>query len=217
MLSRRQRSRLRPRERIVETARDLFRKHGFRGVGVDAIAEAAGSNKMTLYRHFRSKDDLIAACLKEVALEIQTIWDELQAQHPNDPMAQLHAWVGCATACAMTDTRGCDIANAAVELTEADHPARKVIEQVKADHRNRLACLCRAAGIAQAELLADALSLLIEGARVSWQTVGREGPGARFVEISEAVIAHFSNSAAACAAEPIVASAGEITLQRHNA
>ena len=45
----------------MEAARDLFRKHGFRGVGVDAIAEAAGTNKMTLYRHFGSKDDLIAA------------------------------------------------------------------------------------------------------------------------------------------------------------
>ena len=44
----------------------------------------------------------------------------------------------------------------------------------------------------QAELLADILTLLIEGACVSWQTVGSEGPGVRFVEISEAVIASFS-------------------------
>ena len=43
-------SRTPPRERIIDAARDLFRKHGLRGVGVDAIAEAAGTNKMTLYR-----------------------------------------------------------------------------------------------------------------------------------------------------------------------
>jgi AcrR family transcriptional regulator len=184
-------SRPRPRERIIETARDLFRKHGFRGVGVDAIAEAAGTNKMTLYRHFGSKDDLIAACLLEVAQEAETMWDDFAAEYPNDPQAQLQAWVGCVTACAIGDTRGCDIANAAIELTEPDHPARKVIEKFKTDHRNRLAELCRAAGIVQSDLLADALSLLLEGARVSWQSVGPDGPGARFVQISEAVIASF--------------------------
>ena len=184
-------SRPRPRERIIDTARELFRKHGFRGVGVDAIAEAAGTNKMTLYRHFGSKDELIVACLVDVAKEAQTIWDDFAAEFPNDPMAQLHAWVRCATECAMDDTRGCDIANAAVELTEHDHPARKVIEQFKTEHRDRLADLCRAAGIVQADLLADTLSLLLEGARVSWQSVGPNGPGARFVQIGEAVIASF--------------------------
>jgi AcrR family transcriptional regulator len=188
-------SRPRPRERIIETARDLFRKHGFRGVGVDAIAEAADSNKMTLYRHFGSKDDLIASCLSEVAQEAQAMWNEFEAEHPNDPLGQLHAWVGRATACAMDDSRGCDIANAAVELTEPNHPARKVIEQFKTDHRDRLAKLCRAAGVAEADMLADALTLLLEGARVSWQTIGPEGPGARFVEISETVIACFSKGA----------------------
>lgn len=185
-----------PRDRIIEKARDLFRKHGFRGVGVDAIADAASTNKMTLYRHFGSKDDLIVACLREVAAEMELMWDEFEAAHPGDAMAQLHDWVRAAAECATVDSRGCDIANAAVELTEHDHPARKVIEEFKTTHRNRLADLCRAAGIGQAELLADALSLLIEGARVSWQTVGCEGPGARFVEISEAVIASFSDSAA---------------------
>ena len=54
----------RPRERILATARDLFHKHGIRGIGVEAIAEAAGTNKMTLYRHFNSKDDLVVECLK---------------------------------------------------------------------------------------------------------------------------------------------------------
>ena len=51
--------RVRPRDRILETAQDMFHKHGIKGVGIDAITEAAGTNKMTLYRHFDSKDDLI--------------------------------------------------------------------------------------------------------------------------------------------------------------
>ena len=49
----------RPRDRIVACALDLFHRRGIRGVGVETIAEAAGTNKMTLYRHFGSKDDLI--------------------------------------------------------------------------------------------------------------------------------------------------------------
>jgi AcrR family transcriptional regulator len=184
-----------PRERIIETARDLFRKHGLRGIGVDAIAEAAGTNKMTLYRHFGSKDELIAACLTAAGREALQEWDEWEAEFANDPMKLLHEWIKCALSCAIEDPRGCDIANAAVELTEPGHPARKVIESFKTEYRNRLAKICHAAGVKDAELLADALSLLVEGARVSWQSVGPEGPGARFVQISEAIVAAFSRQA----------------------
>jgi AcrR family transcriptional regulator len=186
-----------PRERIIETARDLFRKHGLRGVGVDAIAEAADTNKMTLYRHFGSKDELIAACLCRASEEAMEDWGELAEKFPGAPEKQLHAWIQIATACAFDDPRGCDIANAAVELAESDHPARKVIEQFKTGYREKLVQLCREAGAGEAELLADALCLLVEGARVSWQTVGAQGPGARFVEISEAIVANFIRAAAA--------------------
>src|SRR5258708_34309505 len=86
-------SRPRPRDRIIETARDLFRRYGLRGIGVDAIAEAAGTNKMTLYRHFGSKDDLIVAYLREAAAEGGVMWDDFLAAHPGDPRAQLHDWV----------------------------------------------------------------------------------------------------------------------------
>jgi AcrR family transcriptional regulator len=183
--------RLRPRDRIVVTARDLFHRHGIRGIGVEAIAEAAGTNKMTLYRHFGSKDDLIVECLHKVASDAEGIWTELETTYPGDPLAQLHGWVRRAAGCVLADGRGCDMANAAVELSEAGHPARRVIEEFKTAQRNRLAQLCRAAGVAQAELLADTLSLLLEGARVSRQSVGAEGPSARFVRMSEAIIASF--------------------------
>ena len=84
------------------------------------------------------------------------------------------------------------MANVAVELAKSDHPARQVIEEFKTEQRDRLAKLCREAGIAQAELLADTLSLLLEGARVSRQSVGVEGPCAHFITIGEAVIAAFA-------------------------
>src|SRR5215470_9419775 len=68
----------RPRERIIATARDLFRRHGIRGIGVDAIAEAADTNKMTLYRHFGSKDELVVACLRAGGAEVEAIWGRIE-------------------------------------------------------------------------------------------------------------------------------------------
>ena len=187
-------SRTSPRERILETARDLFHERGIRAVGVDAIAEAAGTNKMTLYRHFSSKDDLIVACLRSFASDADSVWSEIESGNPDDKMAQLKAWVAMAAQCVASDERGCDFANAAVELTESDHPARIVIEEFKALQRDRLAALCRDADIAKAELLADTLSLLLEGARISRQSVGAEGPCAGFIRSAEAIIDSFANA-----------------------
>jgi AcrR family transcriptional regulator len=184
----------RPRERILSTARELFRRHGIRGIGVDTIAEAAGTNKMTLYRHFGSKDDLVCACLQSVAHESARMWEDLVSAHPNDPRAQLRHWVRKAAECIESDDRGCDFANAAVELTEHGHPARKLIEDVKQEFRGRLTALCGEAGATQPELLADTLCLMFEGARVSRQSMGAEGPSARFLRMSDAVILAFGVS-----------------------
>jgi AcrR family transcriptional regulator len=188
--------RARPRDRILETAQDMFHKHGIKGVGIDAITEAAGTNKMTLYRHFDSKDDLIIQCLRATACKAGAIWEKFEIQHPGDKLAQLHAWVRMAADCLTADGRGCDMANAAIELTDADHPARRVIKELKEAQRDRLVTLCRDAGIGQAELLADTLSLLLEGARVSVQSVGTEGPSAQFVRMAEGLIVSFRGTAA---------------------
>jgi AcrR family transcriptional regulator len=184
-------TRLPPRDRIAGAARDLFHRHGIRGIGVDAIAEAAGTNKMTLYRHFGSKDDLIIQCLRDVAHEADAWWAKLEAEHPGDPVGELRAWVLRGAECVCDDDRGCDLANAAVELAETHHPARPVIEAIKIEQRNRLASLCRRAGVEEADLLADTLFLLIEGARVSRQSAGAEGPSAKFVRMCETIIASF--------------------------
>src|SRR5499433_1906378 len=76
-----------PRERILAVAADLFYRHGIRAVGVEAIAEAAGTNKMTLYRHFASKDELVAECLRKVGAKADALWDRIEAAHPGDPRA----------------------------------------------------------------------------------------------------------------------------------
>src|ERR1700683_4402608 len=81
---------LRPRERILLAARDLFHRHGIRGVGVEAIAEAAGTNKMTLYRHFESKDELILEYLNYKAKKSEALWAETERASPGDPVGQLY-------------------------------------------------------------------------------------------------------------------------------
>ena len=179
-----------PRDRILAVAADLFYRHGIRAVGVEAIAEAAGTNKMTLYRHFASKDELVAEYLRCLAQKASASWDKLAAQYPGDARAQLRAWLGTmADHVDSGDQRGCALSNAAVELPEKDHPARPVIEAFKNAQRNRITQLCAAADLAQPELLADELFLLLEGARVTVQSMGREGLGDRLLRMGEAMIA----------------------------
>ena len=183
-------TRLPPRDRIVAAASDLFYRHGIRAVGVEAIAEAAGTNKMTLYRHFDSKDELVAEYLRCLSRNGDRLWQELETAHPGDPRAQLRGWLAMMQAHVLdTDRRGCALANAAVELPEKDHPARCVIEQFKNEQRARLVRLCDASGLGEPELLADELFLLLEGAHVSAQSLGPNGPASRLVRMGEAVIA----------------------------
>ncbi len=182
--------RIPPRARILAVAGDLFYRHGIRAVGVEAIAEAAGTNKMTLYRHFASKDELVAEYLRQSAKLADTCWDRFAQAHPGDALAQLRAWLEeVAEHVANTDERGCALANAAVELPEKDHPARRVIEEYKTAQRTRLIRLCGAAGLQEPDMLADELHLLLEGARVTAQSVGANGLGARLVRMGEAMIA----------------------------
>ena len=177
-----------PRERILAAASDLFYRHGIRAVGVDAVAEAAGTNKMTLYRHFESKDALVAAYLAGLAAESDGPWDALERAYPGDSRAQLMAWLKEISSHLGGDSRGCALANAAVELPEIDHPARRVIEANKAAQRDRLAALCKAAGAREPDLLADEIFLLIEGARISLQSVGPTGPGSRLLAMAERLV-----------------------------
>ena len=178
-----------PRERILQAARELFYRHGINAVSVDAIAAAADTNKMTLYRHFASKDALIAAYLGELAAEGEEIWGAARAAHPGDAQAQLRFLMQRVSQFAAESTgRGCALANAAVELAERKHPARKVVEAHKRSQCDRLIALCREAGYAKPEQVADELFLLVEGARSSLQSVGPEGPGARLYALAERLL-----------------------------
>ncbi|MGH7035714.1 MAG: TetR/AcrR family transcriptional regulator [Stellaceae bacterium] len=179
-----------PRARILAVARDLFYRHGIHAVGVDAIAEAAGTNKMTLYRHFESKDVLIAECLLGLVGELDAAWAEIAETHRGDPLGQLRAWLRRVGEFKLSEAdRGCAFVNAAAELADKDHPARRVIEAYKTQNRERLIRLCEEAGLVEPDLLADKMFLLCEGARVSMQSIGPKGPATRLVDILEGLIA----------------------------
>ena len=94
---------------------------------------------MTLYRHFGSKDDLILEYLNYKGRKSDEIWAEIEAANAGDPAGQLYDFMRKAAKFIAEDERGCDLANAAVELTEAGHPGLKVIEEFKVHQRNRLA------------------------------------------------------------------------------
>ena len=178
-----------PRERILAVAAELFYREGIRAVGVDAIASAAGTNKMTLYRHFPSKDELVAEYLRRMGEGESSTCDAFEQKHPGDPQSQLADWLGAmATAIASSDERGCPLSNAAVELRDRNHPARKVIETFKLKQRQRIADLCKSAGLRDPDMLADELYLLLEGAHVAAQSGNAKEIGARFRKMSETLI-----------------------------
>ena len=127
------------RERILESARRLFYERGIRAVGVEAVVEDAGVTKMSLYRHFASKDELVAACLGEREAAFWAWFDGKLAEHPGEPRAQLLAlFRGLAKRTTAPGFRGCPMTNAAIEFPEPDHPGRRVAETHKRELRERL-------------------------------------------------------------------------------
>ena len=77
------------RERILETADDLFYREGIHAVGIDTIIDKSGVAKMSLYRSFASKDDLVAAYLESRGQRYWQWWDGVMARNANEPRRQL--------------------------------------------------------------------------------------------------------------------------------
>ena len=124
------------------------------------------------------------------AVDLLAAWDRLTAAYPGDALAQLRAWLAkMAERLAHADERGCALVNAAVELPEKSHPARRVIEEFKTAERTRLTQVCRATGLNDPDALAEELHLMLQGARVTAQNVGRDGLSDRVMRMGEALIA----------------------------
>lgn len=186
------RSRPRAADRLSKTAKRLFYQRGIRAVGVEEIVAQAGVTKPSLYRSFASKDDLIARCLQERFDRTMAWWDALEAQLPDDPLAQLQTLVGAVAEEANAPLyRGCAVTNAAVEFPDACHPAHRIAQQYKNAVHGRLLRLVRRLPIDEPELLTNGLILLVEGARSSRHTSGTLGPSASMMPVATMLLDHF--------------------------
>lgn len=178
------------RDKVLETASALFYTRGVRAVGVDLVVEKAGVAKTSLYRHFRTKDDLIAAFLAREDEDFWGVWDRVAAQHPDDAEAELHAqldWIG--ERVGRPNYRGCPQINVAAEFPEADHPARKVGEAHKREMRRRLKLIAERLDAAAPDALAGQLAVLINGAFVSSQIFAPGEATALLQRAADALIA----------------------------
>ena len=178
------------RERILETASGLFYRRGVRAVGVDVVVEAAGVAKTSLYRYFRTKDDLIAAFLKREDLDFWATWDGVAEQHAQDGEAELEAhmtWIG--ERVGRRGYRGCPQLNVAAEFPEADHPARIVARTHKAQLRERLKGVAERLGVDQPDDLAAQLSVVINGAFVSSEVLAQDDATAVLLRMARALVA----------------------------
>jgi len=160
------------RQRILETASELFYKQGARAVGVDLVVAQAGVAKTSLYRYFRTKDDLVAAFLQREDEDFWGTWDNVAEAHKADPAAELDAhlrWIG--ERVGRPNYRGCPQLNIAAEFPDAEHPARKVAAAHKLELRRRLRGIVERLGLQRPDELAGQLALLINGAFVSSQVL----------------------------------------------
>lgn len=156
------------RDRILDTASALFYRQGVRAVGVDLVVDQAGVAKTSLYRHFRTKDDLIAAFLEREDRDFWSQWDRVAADHAGNAAAELDAhmrWIG--ERVGRPGYRGCPQINVAAEFPEPDHPARRVAASHKREMRHRLKLIAERLGAAAPDDLAGQLAVLINGAFVS--------------------------------------------------
>ncbi len=162
---------------LLEAARELFYHEGVRAVGVEAVVERAGVNKMSLYRQFKSKDDLVLAYLERSDENFWGYFNASMAAHPDDPRAQLlQFFVDLAKRAGKPGYRGCPFVNVAAEFPDPSHPARQFVERNKSQLLARLRERAEAAGASDPEALADDLAFLIEGAYAASQTFGSGAP-----------------------------------------
>lgn len=157
-----------PRERLLRAATRLFYRHGITAVGIDAVVAEAQVAKMSLYRQFGSKDDLVAACLERLD-RLYHDWFVEQVEKRCEPGRDrlltafdvIDEWIHS------DGFRGCAFINSAVELADPQHPAHAAVLAHKKRDRGYLEVLATQAGAPDPAALARQLMLLLEGAIVT--------------------------------------------------
>jgi AcrR family transcriptional regulator len=177
------------RKRILDTAAELFYRDGVRSVGVDRIAAEAGVAKMTLYYHFRSKDELVAAWLRRRDEEWMSWLADAVERRDGSPLLAvfeaLREWFET------PDFRGCAFINAHAELGWSCPAAMEIVAAHKRSLGAYLARLAEAEGAVEPEALARELLLLVDGAIVTASIQGNAGVADDAREAAARVMAGF--------------------------
>jgi AcrR family transcriptional regulator len=152
-------------ERVLKVATEVFYREGIRSTSMDTVVARSGVSKPTVYVQFGSKDELVAAVLRRRREQRREALRQFLDDQPGPPAEQLLAifdWL--ALSHVKKGFRGCPFTNAAVELPEPDHPARRVISEYKRWLRGMFTDLARQANCADADALGLALLMLVDGA-----------------------------------------------------
>ena len=163
------------KDHLVETAIKLFCRDGFHATGIDRILQEAGVARMTLYKHFRSKDELILAALRRRDEQFRT-WFKSRIERTGGTPADrllasfdaLEEWFEGRAFPGMPFA-GCTFINAAAEYSEAKHPAHQLAAEHKRLIFEYLRLLASSAGARDPDDLAWSIGLLHEGAIVTAQ------------------------------------------------
>lgn len=182
------------RDHLIDTALRLFYENGFTATGIDRILAESGVAKMTLYKHFRSKDALILAALERRDTQFRA-WLFGHMEKAGGPEAQLLALFDAletwftGEAFPALGFSGCAFINAAGEFSAQDHPAHRLAAAHKQAVVDHLTGLCAEAGFADAEALAERLALLKEGAIATAHVRGMPGAAALARAMAEDLMA----------------------------
>lgn len=156
-----------PRDRLLDTAGALFQRHGFQAVGIDRILAESGVAKMTMYRYFASKDEMIAAYLERANAQFWA-WVDSATKDAKTPEAKLLAlFEAVGQLASSAECLGCVFQAAATAFPELDHPGHKAALEHKLAVRAFLTDLAQKAKLRDPHALAAQLALLIDGAWIS--------------------------------------------------
>lgn len=164
------------RDRVLRAAGELFYEHGFHAVGIDLIIERAGVAKATLYRHFPTKDDLIAAYLEDANARFWGWFDSSIDTDAPAADALVELFDAVASLATSPVCLGCTFQVTAAEFPDESHPGHAVALAHKRAVRGRLRELASEAGSRRPDELADGLLLLMDGAFASARMFGQDNP-----------------------------------------
>lgn len=176
------------RQRLLHAADELFYEHGFHAVGIDLIIERARVAKATLYRHFPTKDDLIAAYLEDANARFVSWFESSIDKDASAADALIGLFDAVATLATSPACLGCTFQVTAAEFPDTTHPGHAVALAHKQAVRGRLGGLATEAGCRQPDELADGLLLLLDGAFASTRMCGQDNPGGRVGAVARTLI-----------------------------